>query len=369
MKKILFLAHHRIDRSPGQRYRFEQFFDYLEFKGIQCYLANIINEQDEKALYHSKNILKKIKIALNSYKRRWIQTSKIQNFDLIVIYREVLPTKSIFFENYIYKKKVPIVYDFDDAIWVKDVSDANKKISFLKDEKKIQKILPLCKHVTCGNQYLANFAKKFNANVTIIPSTVDTEKYRPLKFDKNSKLIRIGWVGSHTTVKHFEMLKDVYIKLKKKYKNQIEFRLIGDENYQNKELEISGIKWENEKEVELFNSFDIGIMPIPDNEWSKGKCGMKGLLYMSVGVPTIMSGIVMNKKIIQNGKNGFLANSPSEWVDLLSKLIENQDLRKKIGQAGRETVLKNYSKNVVKETYFNLYSSLIRKHEKNSTPQ
>ena len=215
MKKILFLAHHRIDRSPGQRYRFEQFFDYLEFKGIQCYLANIINEQDENALYHSKNILKKIKIGLNSYKRRWIHTSKIQNFDLIVIYREVLPTKSIFFENYIYKKNVPIVYDFDDAIWVKDVSDANKKISFLKDEKKIEKILPLCKHVTCGNQYLANFAKKFNANVTIIPSTVDTEKYRPLKFAKNSKLIKIGWVGSHTTVKHFEMLKDVYIKLKK----------------------------------------------------------------------------------------------------------------------------------------------------------
>ena len=190
-----------------------------------------------------------------------------------------------------------------------------------------------------------------------------------MKFAKNSKLIRIGWVGSHTTVKHFEMLKDVYIKLKKKYKNQIEFRLIGDENYQNKELEISGIKWENEKEVELFNSFDIGIMPIPDNEWSKGKCGMKGLLYKSVGVPTVMSGIGMNKKIIQNGKNGFLANSPSEWVELLSKLIENQDLREKIGQAGRETVLKNYSKNVVKETYFNLYSSLINKHEKNSTPQ
>ena len=110
-------------------------------------------------------------------------------------------------------------------------------------------------------------------------------------------------------------------------------------------------------------------MPIPDNEWSKGKCGMKGLLYMSVGVPTVMSGIGMNKKIIQNGKNGFLANSPSEWVDLLSKLIENQDLRKKIGQAGRETVLKNYSKNVLKETYFNLYSSLIKKYEKNSTPQ
>ena len=81
---------------------------------------------------------------------------------------------------------------------------------------------------------------------------------------------------------------------------------------------------------------------------------------MSVGIPTVMSGVGMNKKIIQNGQNGYLANSPTEWVDLLSNLIENQDLRTKIGNSGRETVLKNYSKNVVKETYFNLYNSLMK---------
>ena len=227
-------------------------------------------------------------------------------------------------------------------------------------KKKIEKILPLCNHVTCGNEYLANFAKKFNPNVTIIPSTVDTDKYIPLKIDKPTKIIKIGWVGSHTTVKHFEMLNDVYIELTNKYKKQIKFILIGDENYQNKELDVKGIKWENDKEVELFNSFDIGIMPIPDNEWSKGKCGMKGLLYMSVGIPTVMSGVGMNKKIIQNGENGYLANSPTEWIDLLSNLIENQDLRTKIGNSGRETVLKHYSKNVVKETYFDLYNSIMK---------
>ena len=360
MKKILFLAHHRIDRSPGQRYRFEQFFDYLESKGLECYLANIINEEDEKALYESKNILKKIKIGLNSYKRRWIHTSRIEDFNLVVIYREVLPTKSIYFENYIRKKNIPIVYDFDDAIWVKDVSEVNKKISFLKDEKKIEKILPFCKHVTCGNEYLASFARNFNSNVTIIPSTVDTDKYKPIKSNNHDEKIKIGWVGSHTTVKHFNLLFDVYLFLKKKYKNKLEFILIGDENYQNTELGIQGIKWDNNKEVELFNSFDIGIMPIPNNEWSKGKCGMKGLLYMSVGTPTVMSSVGMNKKIIENGKNGYLANSSSDWIEILSKLIESKTLRDKIGLKGRETILKNYSKKVVKEIYYNLYTSLMK---------
>ena len=360
MKKILFLAHHRIDRSPGQRYRFEQFFDYLEQKGIQCFLANIINEKDEKDLYHSKNILKKIKIGLNSYKRRWFHTSEIHHYDLIVIYREVLPTKSIYFEKYIHKNNVPIVYDFDDAIWVKDVSEVNKKISFLKDEKKIEKILPLCKHITCGNEYLANFARKINPNVTIIPSTVDTDLYKPIVTYSKSDIVKIGWVGSHTTVKHFEMITDVYLELKKKFKNKIEFVLIGDEQYQNEQLGIKGVKWENKKEVELFNSFDIGIMPIPNNEWSKGKCGMKGLLYMSVGVPTVMSAVGMNKKIIQNGKNGFLANNSTEWLEILSNLIMDKQLRKKIGANGRNSVEKNYSKNVVKETYFKLYTSLMK---------
>ena len=139
MKKILFLAHHRLDRSPGQRYRFEQVFDYLESKGISCHLANIISEDDEKALYLSRSIFKKIVVGLKSYKRRFFHLFGVKAYDLIVIYREALPTRSTYFEKYIAKKNIPILFDFDDAIWVKDVSIVNQKISWFKDEKKIGK--------------------------------------------------------------------------------------------------------------------------------------------------------------------------------------------------------------------------------------
>lgn len=360
MKKILFLAHHRLNRSPGQRYRFEQFFDYLQKNEILCYLSFIIYEKDEKALYYSKNIFGKVKLALNSIIRRIIHIKNIKDFDLVVIYREALPFKSTFFENYIAKKKIPMVYDFDDAIWVKDVSEVNKKISFFKDEKKIEKILPLCKYVTCGNEYLANFALKFNSNVVIIPSTVDTDIYKPIKKNNINSPVKIGWVGSHTTIKHFELISDVYLELKTKYNNKVEFIVIGDENYKNEKLNLQGKKWENDKEVQLFNSFDIGVMPLPNNDWTKGKCGMKGLLYMSVGLPTVMSNVGMNKDIINDGINGFLPTGNKEWIDVLSKLIEDKELRKKIGDKGRETVLEKYSKNIIKKTYLDLYTSLMK---------
>ena len=360
MKKILFLAHHRLNRSPGQRYRFEQFFDYLQKNEILCYLSFIIYEKDEKALYYSKNLFGKVKLALNSIIRRIIHIKNIKDFDLVVIYREALPFKSTFFENYIAKKKIPMVYDFDDAIWVKDVSEVNKKISFFKDEKKIEKILPLCKYVTCGNEYLANFALKFNPNVVIIPSTVDTDIYKPIQKNNINGPVKIGWVGSHTTIKHFELISDVYLELKTKYNNNVEFVVIGDENYKNEKLNLQGKKWENDKEVQLFNSFDIGVMPLSNNDWTKGKCGMKGLLYMSVGLPTVMSNVGMNKDIINNGINGFLPTGNQEWIDVLSKLIEDKELRKKIGDKGRETVLEKYSKNIIKKTYLDLYTSLMK---------
>ena len=140
----------------------------------------------------------------------------------------------------------------------------------------------------------------------------------------------------------------------------MEFIVIGDENYKNEKLSLQGIKWENDKEVQLFNSFDIGVMPLPDNDWTQGKCGMKGLLYMSVGLPTVMSNVGMNKDIINNGINGFLPTGNQGWIDVLSKLIEDKELRKKIGDKGRETVLEKYSKNIIKKTYLDLYTSLMK---------
>ena len=361
IKKILFVAHHRLDRSPGQRYRFEQYFSYLNENGFSCELANIISEKDDQILYNSYNYFKKGWIALNAYRKRYLNYKNIKNYDLIVLYREAVLTRSIVFEKLFANSGVPLVFDFDDAIWIKDVSNVNRTLSFLKNEKKIEKILPLCAHVTCGNQYLRDYAIQFNKNVTILPSTVNTDLYKPMNLNGYSGKVKIGWVGSHTTIKHFQKIINVFRRLKDAYKEKISFKVIGDPNYQNPELDIVGVPWDNDKEVELFNSFDIGVMPLPRDNWTEGKCGMKGLLYMSTGKPAVVSDVGANNTIIKDGENGFLCKGEDHWFKVLSELIENAQLRKQIGENGRKTVVDKYSTISQRDNYLNLYLSLINK--------
>lgn len=151
-------------------------------------------------------------------------------------------------------------------------------------------------------------------------------RYAPVPKHKSDK-ITIGWSGSITTIKHFEFALPVLRKLKEKYGDRLRFKVIGDASYTNEELGIKGIGWKREDEVKELSEFDIGVMPLPDDEWANGKCGLKGLQYMALEIPTIMSPVGVNTEIIKDGKNGFLASEINEWLEKTSRLIENSDLR------------------------------------------
>jgi glycosyltransferase involved in cell wall biosynthesis len=205
--------------------------------------------------------------------------------------------------------------------------------------------------VVVGNQYLLEYTSQFNKNVVIIPSTIDMNYYQPTSPKISKEKITIGWSGSSTTVQHFETLLPVFEKLKEKYKSKIEFVLYGDPNYKNEKLDIKGLKWTHESEVPTIFNFDIGVMPLPDNKWTQGKCAMKGLQYMALKVPTIMSPVGVNKKVIQHGINGFLASTDEEWMICLEQLINDITLRNKIGEAGYQTVLHEYSVKANEKNY------------------
>ena len=145
--------------------------------------------------------------------------------------------------------------------------------------------------------------------------------------------------------------------MKKKYGDRIMIKVIGDGNYKNESLQVISQNWHAEHEVRELNTFDIGIMPLPNDEWAKGKCGLKGLSYMACGVPTVMSPVGVNAEIIQHGVNGFLAETTDEWIQILSELIENKLLREKTGLAGRETILAQYSVEANKQKYLQALQS------------
>ena len=351
MKKVLFIGAHRFDRSPSQRYRFEQYFTYLEENGYMCDLAYIIDANDDKIFYGKGRLLMKMLIFVRAFFRRLGHVFKSRSYDLVFIQREAFMLGTTFFERMFKWFGPPVIFDFDDAIWLPNVSEGNKSLNFLKKPEKTSKLIELSDMVFAGNDYLVNYAKKYNKNVVLIPTTIDTSWYKPVdSYDEKDKVV-IGWTGSSTTIQHLETVVPVLERLKDKYGDKLSFKVIGDASYKNEHLGVQGIPWRSESEVEDLQDIDIGIMPLPNNKWTEGKCGCKGLQYMAVGIATIMSPVGVNKDIVEHGVNGFLAETDQEWESVLEKLIEDSNLRESVGKKGRETVDKKYSVNATKEKY------------------
>ena len=357
---IVILCPYPNNTAPSQRFRFEQQIPLLNqhFKIRQCAFWS---EKSNQILYSQGKLFQKSIGLLLGIVSRLTHLVHCMSADIIFVHREIVPIGSTLFERFLSKtfdKK--IIFDFDDAIWNLDTSDENKGLEWLKSSTKVGKIIGLSSTIITGNSYLSRYAKQFNSSISIIPTTIDTSYHIPISKANSNRPICIGWTGSKTTVKHFEMIVPILREIKNKYKSQIYFKLIGDENYTNSALELLGTKWALKSEIEDLQEIDIGIMPLPDDEWSKGKCGFKGLQYMALEIPTIMSPVEVNIEIVNHNINGFLAHSDNDWIDHLSALIENKELRNRIGKEGRKTVISKFSVESQKENYLSIFNNLIR---------
>jgi glycosyltransferase involved in cell wall biosynthesis len=358
MKRILFIADHRPDRSPGQRFRCEQYFDVLRSRGFECDLSYVLNAADDAVFYRPGHWMRKAWVVCKSFLVRQRDWRRRKNYDVIFIFRNCVLTGSLYFEKRWAKSGIPIVFDFDDAIWKNDTSEANRLFAWLKKPEKIQFTIAASACVLAGNDFLKSYALQFNPNVMRIPSTIDTERYRSVTKVQTDEVLTIGWSGSITTIKHFNSAIPALLAIKEKYRDKVRFVVIGDPLYRHPDLGIIGQAWNAETEPEDLTGMDIGIMPLPNDEWTRGKCGLKGLQYMAMGIPTIMSPVGVNTEIIQHGVNGFLADTTEDWVSFLSALIDDGDLRKRLGEAASITVEERYSKNAWKDSYVDVFDNL-----------
>ena len=358
MKKVLIICLHRKDRSPGQRFRYEQYLSFLEENGYHFDISILLNEKDDKAFYSKGNYFRKVIIYLKTLLIRTKDWFRMNNYGIIFVFRDALMTGSTFFEKKFARSKAKMIFDFDDAIWMQNVSDANKKLAFMKDASKTSKIIGLSDLIFAGNQFLYDYAAQFNKNISIIPTTIDTSIYVPQNKRADNTSVCIGWSGSFSTIQHFATAIPALKRIKEKFGSHVTFKIIGDKNYYCTELDTKGDAWIAATEIDDLSQIDIGIMPLPDDEWAKGKCGLKGLQYMALEIPTLMSPVGVNTEIIQNGINGYLPVSEDEWVKALSELIENKELREKIGKAGRQTVIDKYSVDALKQKYLDNFNKL-----------
>lgn len=342
-KKLLLIVHHRPNRSPGQRFRIEHFLPYLEKAGYEVTFSNIISEKDDKTFYSHGHYFGKLMFVIKSFFHRLKDVRRAKNFDLIFVYREAYMLGTTIFERKLAKSGVPMIFDFDDSIWLNDTSEGNQNLAWMKRPEKTADICRYSTMVSVGNQYLADYAKQYNDNIFILPTVINTAYHKPLERQPHDKIC-IGWTGTQTTLKHYETAIPILKRIKERYGDKVYFKVImNSKNWRSEIPDTKIVQWSAENEIEELCEFDIGIMPLPDDKWSRGKCGFKGLQCMALELPVVMSPVGVNSEIITDGENGFLASTRDEWFDKLSALIDSAELRQRLGKNARMTVVEKYS--------------------------
>ncbi|MDG1428817.1 MAG: glycosyltransferase family 4 protein [Crocinitomicaceae bacterium] len=353
-KRIIFIAPYPTSQAPSQRFRFEQYLAILENDGFQVEVHPFLSAKDWAPLYKKGSFLRKGISMLRSFARRFGLLFKLRKFDSIFIHREASMIGPPIFEFIIAKiLRRKYIYDFDDAIWLPNYSESNAKFHKLKAYGKVKRIIKWADKICVGNEYLKNYAVKYNPNVQVIPTTIDLLNVHNQVTDDNSEEIIIGWTGSHTTMSYLPIIAPVLERLAKNF--HFKFRVISNQPPSIHLENLEFIEWKKETEIEDLAAISIGIMPLKDNPWTQGKCGFKGLQYMALKIPSVLSNVGANKEIISHNNNGYLCDSEEEWYRTLCELIKNIELRKLIGENGYQTIKKNYSVTANKSKYLALF--------------
>ncbi len=329
-----------LDTAPGQRFRLEQWRPYLAEQGIELDFDAFADLELADLLYRPGRSLAKGAAVLRAAGRRVARILASRRYDAAVVFRALSLAGPAWLEHALAAMGKPIIYDFDDAIFLLHSAPANRAFGWLKFPGKTATICRLSSHVVVGNAYLADYALQFNPRVSVVPTSIDTDKYRPVTRPPNRRPI-VGWTGSATSQEHLERFLPVLARLVAR--RDVEIRVVS-----NREPVLPGIDyvwrpWRPETEVAELGHFDVGIMPMPDDEWSRGKCSLKALQCMAMGIATLGSNVGANREVIRPGEDGLLPLTDDEWLEALESVIDSPTLRQRLGENGRRTVEQRYS--------------------------
>ena len=334
------------EEGAGCRFRIAHYIPYLEANGFEVTLTTLFTTDFFRRVYKPGNLMSKTASFAGLSLLHLLSLLRVVRYDVVFIYREIFPVGPAAVERLLTLPGLPpIVFDFDDAIFLPSVSEANKLIAALKTPGKVASIVGMSDHVTVGNDYLKAYACRFNQGVTVIPTSVDTTRFTPRPASEPGSTPVVGWIGSPTTAGYIQGLAPVLQQVAAQHR----FRMVvsgSGEPMAIPGVEVDNRGWTLDGEIELFRSCDIGVYPLVDDEWSKGKCGFKAIEFMACGVPVVAASVGVNKEIIEDGVNGFLASTESEWVEKLGRLIADPSLRARVAAAGRRTIEERYSLHV-----------------------
>jgi glycosyltransferase involved in cell wall biosynthesis len=339
--KVLAWVPYPLGVAPGQRYRIEQWSPYLRELGIDVTFQPFATPGLARALYQPGRWLAKGVGMAGGVLRRLSEALQAGEYDAVLLQREGSLIGPAWSERLLRSRQPAIVYDFDDAIYLPYVSPTNRYLSYLKFPWKTRALCRMAAAVVAGNDHLAEYASRYNDRVSVVPSTVSLREYRPRPEPARERVPVVGWTGSHSSLPYLSLARRPLQELRKRR----EFRvlIIGVEEYEIPGVEVECRPWSAESEVRDLWDMDVGIMPLPDEPWARGKCGMKAIQYMGVGIPALVSPVGANREIVADGITGMHAAAESDWVERLDLLLTDAELRHRLGRAAREAVRLRYS--------------------------
>lgn len=310
--RVVFLIQGR--QVAASRYRVLQYLPFLEAGGI------------EPVVFEFPRSL-----------GAWLSLyGQLRTADILFVQRKRLPLSALALLKGRGKR---IIYDFDDAVMFKD--SLSEKPFSLRRRMSFQRMLRFSDLVIAGNRFLKGEAQKYHGNVQVLPTPIDADRYRAKEY-RETKTVNIGWIGSSSTIRYMESHKNVWEALGRKYPH-VTLTIICDTFMETTMIPLRKVRWSYDTEIDDLHHLDIGVMPLFMDLWSEGKCGFKIIQYLGVGIPAVCTPVGINRDVVDDGANGFWAVKHEEWLEKLSRLIEDPDLRMKMGRAGREKIMQHYT--------------------------
>lgn len=342
--RVLALVPYLYDTAPGQRFRIEQWARYLEREGFRFTFVAFADEALQRVLYQPGRYGRKAGLILRALIRRWRILARVRRYDVVFIHREAALLGPAILERWIARQGIPIVYDFDDPIWLPYRSPTHGWMSWLKCTGKVASICRSAAAVIVGNRLLAEYARKHTDRVYVVPSTIDLEQY-PVRPSVDASPVTLGWTGSHSTLPFLRMVEKPLRRLAESYS----FRLlvVADREVPGMNglpIPVAFRPWQARSEAMDLHAMDVGLAPFPNEGWTPWRCHGKVLQYMAVGLPTVASPIgIIPTDYIEDGVNGLLAATEDDWVEKLTWLLRDAGLRRRLGQAARQTIEERFS--------------------------
>jgi glycosyltransferase involved in cell wall biosynthesis len=320
--------------AASTRYRLTQYAPGLRQEGIDLEVKALLgNDYVQKTFAGQKYPL--VNLA-GRYLDRAALLLRQRKYDLAIVNVELFPLLPGFIESRLLR--IPYIYDFDDAFFLKYRLERFKRVSFLL-KNKFNPVVANAAAVMAGNHYLSNYAMQWNAETHWLPTVVDTERYTPAP-RKQEGVFTVGWIGSPSTSVYLSELAKPLEQLGRE--GAVRFLVVGGHAAPIPGVEVVNIPWSDDTEVDLINTFDVGVMPLFDDEWARGKCAFKLIQYMACAVPVIASPVGANVDVVDSAC-GLLAANPSAWLDSLRRLRDDLALRQRCGVAARLRVEQMYS--------------------------